>query len=228
MSEEVSRPKRSPRGRPPEVLTERQQAIMDCIAESIKRRGYAPSMREIADSVNLVSASSVKHHLLTLERMGCLRRDPLLPRAIELVDTNADVPPNLRHLEEENQAKPRFVPLVGRIATGTPILAEHLVEGLYPLPREIVGDGEIFMLKVRGDSMIEAGINDGDYVVVRHQVTAENGQIVAALVEDEATVKVWQSASGKVQLLPRNPAYEPIPGRHAQILGRVVALIRSL
>jgi len=214
--------------RPGQSLTKRQQAILDCIAQSLDQRGYAPSMREIATQVKLVSPSSVKHHLITLERMGLLRRDPLLPRAMELVDPNADVPQRLRGREETDQAKPRYVPLVGRIAAGTPILAEQMVDGLYPFPRELVGDGEVFALQVRGDSMIEAGIFDGDMVVVRHQVTAENGQIVAALVDEEATVKVWQAKDGQIELLPRNPAYQPIKGSQAQIVGRVVAVVRSL
>jgi len=214
--------------RPGLNLTERQQAILECINQSIEQRGYAPSMREIAAQVKLVSPSSVKHHLITLERLGLLRRDPLLPRAMELVNPDADVPQTLRGREEADQAKPRYVPLVGRIAAGTPILAEQMVDGLYPFPRELVGNGEVFALQVHGDSMVEAGILDGDMVVVRHQVTAENGQVVAALVEDEATVKVWQAEGGQIKLLPRNDAYRPIEGSQAQILGRVVAVVRSL
>ena len=212
--------------RPP--LTARQQAVMDYIKQSIEQRGYAPAMREIAAKVKLSSASSVKHHLDKLEHLGYLRRDPLLPRAMEIVNLDADVPQRLRRLSEEEQAKPRLVPLVGRIAAGTPILAEQMVDGLYPFPREVVGSGEVFALKVHGDSMIEAGILDGDLVVVRHQVSAENGQIVAALVDGEATVKVWMKKNNQIQLLPRNPAYQPIPGAKAQILGRVVAVVRSL
>ncbi|MDR1798729.1 MAG: transcriptional repressor LexA, partial [Bifidobacteriaceae bacterium] len=158
-------------GRRSRGLTPRQRAILDCIIESLDSRGYPPSMREIAAAVNLKSPSSVKHQLIALETKGYVRRDPRLPRAIEIVDPNADIPQRLRLLEGGGP-KPRYVPLVGRIAAGIPILAEQMVDGLYPFPREIVGDGEVFMLKVQGDSMINAAIADGDLVVVRSQPSA--------------------------------------------------------
>ncbi|MDR1824973.1 MAG: transcriptional repressor LexA [Bifidobacteriaceae bacterium] len=208
-------------------LTPRQRAVLDCIMESLDRRGYPPSMREIAAVVNLKSPSSVKHQLLALESKGYLRRDPHMPRAMEVMDPDADVPQRLRFLQATGP-RPRYVPLVGRIAAGVPILAEQMVDGLYPLPREIVGDGEVFMLKVQGDSMIGAAIADGDMVVVRAQPSAENGEIVAALLDDEATIKTLSVKDGRVWLVPQNPAYQPIEGHKATILGKVVSVVRSL
>jgi repressor LexA len=184
-------------------------------------------MREIGAVVQLTSPSSVKHQLEVIEAKGYLRRDRRIPRAMEVVDPNADMPQLLRP-QGDSQPKPRYVPLVGQIAAGSPILAEQNVEGLYPLPRELVGDGEIFMLRVRGDSMIEAAIADGDLVVVRRQPTAENGQIVAAQIGDEATVKTLDTSSNRVWLKPANPAYEPIEGHKARVLGRVTCVIRAL
>jgi repressor LexA len=184
-------------------------------------------MREIGDAVNLSSPSSVKHQLEVLEAKGYLRRDPRVPRAIEVVNPEADVPQRLR-AQEENEPAPRYVPLVGRIAAGTPILAEQMVDGLYPFPRELVGDGEVFMLRVQGDSMTGAAIEDGDLVVVRRQPTAENGQIVAAQLEDEATVKTLTFSDGRAWLTPENPSYQPIEAHKAHILGRVVAVVRAL
>ncbi|MDR2567044.1 MAG: transcriptional repressor LexA [Bifidobacteriaceae bacterium] len=221
MNQDKKYPKTTQRG-----LSPRQRAILDVIKESLERRGYAPSMREIGDAVNLTSPSSVKHQLEVIEAKGYLRRDRRLPRAMEVIDPNADMPQLLRPGAEE--PKPRYVPLVGRIAAGHPILAEQNVEALYPLPRELVGDGEVFMLTVHGDSMIDAAIANGDKVVVRRQPTAENGEIVVALIGDEATVKTLDTSTNRVWLRAANPAYEPIEGHKARILGRVTCVLRSL
>ena len=209
-------------------LTKRQKAILTSISQSMAKRGYAPSMREIAAKVKLLSPSTVKYHLARLEQMGYLRRDPMLPRAIQLVHPPTGIDHPKGHPTNESPNPTRLVPLVGRIAAGTPILAEQMVDGLYPFPSELVGSGELFALTVHGDSMTEAGIFDNDMVVVRQQLTAENGQIVAALVGEEATCKVWQAKGNKVKLMPCNPAYPPIDGEGAQILGRVVTVVRSL
>ena len=213
-------------------LTPRQRAILNVIRESVEARGYPPSVREIGEGVGLTSSSSVAHQLTTLERMGFLRRDPNRPRALMVSDTPMDdAPPALAavpsagiHAESDTTA----VPLVGRIAAGGPILAEQEVEQVYPLPRDLVGDGELFMLKVVGDSMIDAAICDGDWVVVRQQATAENGDIVAALLDDEATVKTLKRRDGHVWLMPHNPAYAPILGDNATIMGKVVTVLRRL
>ncbi|MDR2379494.1 MAG: transcriptional repressor LexA [Bifidobacteriaceae bacterium] len=222
MDQNKKYPKMTKRG-----LTPRQRQILNVVKESLERRGYAPSMREIGSAVNLTSPSSVKHQLEVIEAKGYLRRDRRIPRAMEVIDENADMPQLLRP-EGEAGPKPRYVPLIGRIAAGSPILAEQQVEGLYPLPRELVGDGEVFMLEVHGDSMIDAAIADGDLVVVRRQPTAENGQIVAAQIGDEATVKTLDTSGNRVWLRPANPAYQPIEGHKARVLGRVTCVIRRL
>ena len=224
-------------------LTPRQKRVLETIRTSVETRGYPPTMREIGEAVGLASPSSVKHQLTTLERKGYLRRDPNRPRAMEVVDpaaTDADeaepagdasAAPTLTPapgLDEEQLATPSYVPVVGRIAAGGPILAEQLVEDVFPLPRQLVGDGELFLLKVQGDSMIDAAICDGDWVVVRRQPVAENGEVVAAMIDGEATVKTFKQDHGHLWLLPQNPAYAPIPGDEAQILGRVVAVLRAL
>lgn len=210
------------------TLTERQRLVLDTIRRSVDERGYPPTMREIGTIVGLQSPSSVKHQLTALERKGYLRRDPKRPRAIEIVGTEVRGP-QLGNPEDASDAPaPTFVPVVGRIAAGGPILAEQAVEDVFPLPRQLVGDGELFLLKVRGDSMIEAAICDGDWVVVRRQPVAENGEIVAALLDDEATVKTFQRRDGHVWLMPANEAYSPIDGDAAQVLGRVVSVLRSL
>ena len=220
-------------------LTPRQRRVLETIRDSVERRGYPPTMREIGEAVGLASPSSVKHQLTTLERKGYLRRDPNRPRAIEVVDpdsleTTTVVAPPVASPDaaplttDEQMPVPSYVPLVGRIAAGGPILAEQLVEDVFPLPRQIVGDGELFLLKVAGDSMIDAAICDGDWVVVRRQPVAENGEVVAAMIDGEATVKTFRQSGGHVTLLPQNPAYSPIPGDEAQVLGRVVAVLRSL
>jgi repressor LexA len=230
-------------------LTPRQRRVLDTIRTSVETRGYPPTMREIGEAVGLASPSSVKHQLTTLERKGYLRRDPNRPRAIEVVDPadrsqgaaaqDAPTPAGglprvaplvaqLHGADDELVSAPSYVPVVGRIAAGGPILAEQLVEDVFPLPRQLVGDGELFLLKVQGDSMVDAAICDGDWVVVRRQPVAENGEVVAAMLDGEATVKTFKRERGHLWLLPQNPAYAPIPGDEAQVLGRVVAVLRSL
>ena len=224
-------------------LTNRQRRVLDVIRDSVDHRGYPPSLREIGDAVGLTSPSSVAHQLKTLERKGYLRRDPHRPRAIEVVhpgsegsgyrrrDAEAGPTPTEVHDETgigDARPQPSYVPMVGRIAAGGPILAEEAVEDVFPLPRQIVGDGELFLLKVVGDSMIDAAICDGDWVVVRRQPTAVNGEIVAAMLDNEATVKTYRHRDGKTWLIPHNPSYEPIDGDHAVILGKVTAVLRRV
>ncbi|WP_216645408.1 transcriptional repressor LexA [Isoptericola halotolerans] len=225
----------------PDRLTARQHRVLETIRASVEQRGYPPTMREIGEAVGLASPSSVKHQLTTLERKGYLRRDPHRPRAMEVVDPVAldpgrsAVPAPLApsavpepEIGEGGSPAPSYVPLVGRIAAGGPILAEQVVEDVFPLPRQVVGDGELFLLKVAGDSMIDAAICDGDWVVVRRQNVAEQGEIVAAMLDGEATVKSFKQSGGHTWLMPQNSAYDPIAGDEAQILGRVVAVLRSL
>ncbi|ACQ80683.1 SOS-response transcriptional repressor, LexA [Beutenbergia cavernae DSM 12333] len=207
-------------------LSARQRRVLETIRASVEERGYPPSMREIGEAVGLNSPSSVMHQLTVLERKGYLRRDPRRPRAMEIVS------PDDQAREERPYdvptTPPSYVPLVGRIAAGGPILAEQVVEDVFPLPRQLVGDGDLFLLKVVGDSMIEAAICDGDWVVVRQQPVAENGEIVAAMIDGEATVKTLKQSADEVWLLPANASYAPIPGNDAQILGRVVSVLRSV
>ncbi|WP_127130828.1 transcriptional repressor LexA [Georgenia sp. SYP-B2076] len=213
-------------------LTERQSLILETIRAAVAAHGYPPSMREIGDAVGLTSPSSVKHQLGVLERKGYVRRDPNRPRAIEIMDdpraASVTGPRGAFDAEGLRAGSPAYVPMVGRIAAGGPILAEQSVEDVFPLPRELVGDGELFMLKVVGESMIDAAICNGDWVVVRRQPVAENGEIVAAMIDGEATVKTFQRRGGHVWLMPQNPAFSPIPGDDAQVLGRVVTVLRSL
>jgi repressor LexA len=215
-----------------EPLSERQVAILEMIRSTTEERGYPPSVREIGESVGLTSPSSVAHQLKNLQKAGYLRIDPNRPRALVLSATN-DVN-NLQQGEFQSSANtPEIpgvtnVPVLGRIAAGGPILAEQSVEQTFPLPKDLVGDGELFSLKVVGDSMVDAAICDGDWVVVRRQPTCENGDIVAALLDDEATVKTFKRRDGHVWLMPHNPAYAPIPGDNAQILGKVVTVLRRL
>ncbi|SDX76261.1 repressor LexA [Modestobacter sp. DSM 44400] len=228
------------RGEAGDGLTQRQRRVLDVIRDSIERRGYPPSVREIGEAVGLSSASSVAHQLSVLQRKGWLRRDPNRPRALD-VRLPGEVPggasPSAQALadagggsgtDEAHAPVPTYVPLVGRIAAGGPVLAEQAVEDVFPLPRELVGEGTLFMLKVTGDSMVEAAICDGDWVVVRQQPTAENGEIVAAMIDGEATVKTYKRRDGHVWLMPHNPAYEPIPGDDATVLGRVVTVLRRV
>lgn len=209
-------------------LTPRQRRVLEVIRDWVERLGYPPSVREIGEAVGLTSTSSVAHQLRALERKGYLRRDPNRPRAVGVrpaeLPADVEAPPS----EEPARPRPTYVPVVGRIAAGGPLLAEEAVEDVFPLPREIVGEGSLFLLRVVGDSMVEAAITDGDWVVVRQQPTADNGDIVAALIDGEATVKTFKRRDGHVWLLPHNPAYEPIPGDEATVLGRVVAVLRRL
>lgn len=202
-------------------LSTRQRRILSMIRDWVEEYGYPPTVREIGDAVGLVSPSSVAYQLKELERKGFLRRDPSRPRAVDVRGPSD---------EDDGMARPTpaYVPLLGRIAAGVPILAEEQVEDVLPLPRELVGQGTLFSLHVKGDSMIEAAICDGDFVVVRQQPTAENGDIVAAMIDGEATVKVYRVRNGHVQLVPRNTAYQPIPGDQATILGKVVAVMRRV
>ena len=208
------------------ALSEKQQAVLEVIQSSVARRGYPPSMREIGDAVGLASLSSVTHQLKQLELAGYIRRDPKRPRALEVV---VEVPASTA---EGAALKPlgdaAMVPMVGRIAAGVPITAEQQVEEVFPLPRQLVGKGELFMLRVVGESMIDAAICDGDWVVVRAQQTADNGEIVAAMLDGEATVKVFRQRDGHTWLLPRNSAFEPILGDEATVLGKVVAVLRAV
>lgn len=208
-------------------LTPRQRAILEMIRATVDERGYPPSVREIGEGVGLTSTSSVSHQLQTLVRLGFLRRDPNRPRALVVADSIEPSVTPLRAVAQLDDASVE-VPLVGRIAAGGPILAEQQVESVMALPRDLVGSGELFMLKVVGDSMVDAAICDGDWVVVRQQATAENGDIVAALLDDEATVKTFKRRDGHVWLMPHNPAYAPILGDHASIMGKVVTVLRKL
>ncbi|WP_213816544.1 transcriptional repressor LexA [Glaciihabitans sp. dw_435] len=226
MDENSPAPAERPGTRRRTSLSEKQLAILDAIQRSVNSRGYPPSMREIGDAVGLSSLSSVTHQLNQLELSGYLRRDPNRPRAIEILI-------DLQQTDDSAESSVPFgdavmVPLVGRIAAGIPITAEQQVEEVFPLPRTLVGKGELFMLKVVGESMIDAAICDGDWVVVRQQKTAENGDIVAAMLDDEATVKVFRQRDGHTWLLPRNSNFEPILGDYAVVLGKVVAVLRSV
>jgi repressor LexA len=206
-------------------LTDRQRRILEFIRDWVERHGYPPSVREIAEAVGLVSPSSVAYQLKELEKKGYLRRDPNRPRAVDVR------PPGELADEEAIRAQrptPAYVPMVGRIAAGGPILAEQSVEDVFPLPRELVGEGTLFLLHVKGDSMIDAAICDGDWVAVRQQPTANSGEIVAAMIDGEATVKTYRRRDGRIWLMPQNPAFEPIPGEQATILGRVVAVLRRV
>src|SRR6478735_8266719 len=211
--------------KPGRVLTMRQHKILQVIRDSVERRGYPPSVREIGDAAGLKSPSSVAHQLKVLEKRGLLRRDPNRPRAVDIRPLEDAVPDT----EATNPLpRPSYVPVVGRIAAGGPILAEQAIEDVFPLPKEIVGEGTLFLLKVVGDSMIEAAITDGDWVVVRQQPVAENGDIVAAMIDGEATVKTFKRQDGHVWLMPHNAAYQPIPGDDAVVLGRVVPVLRKV
>jgi len=227
---------------PDHVLTWRQRKVLQVIRDSVQKRGYPPSMREIGEAVGLTSTSSVSYQLSTLQRKGYLHRDVGRPRTVEV---RLPGHPAIRPEGKEGAAgageaelatdgldiasqEAAYVPLVGRIAAGGPILAEQQVEDIFPLPRQLVGEGTLFMLKVAGDSMINAAIADGDWVVIRQQEDAENGEIVAAMIDGEATVKTLKQSDGHVWLIPHNPAFTPILGDDATILGKVVAVLRRV
>ena len=225
-------------------LTSRQRRIVETIRHAIAEYGYPPSMREIGDAAGLASLSSVTHQLGQLERFGYIRRDPGRPRALEVLlaedgtaltaETASPVAPvsELPQIPswhtDAAEGDAVSIPWVGRIAAGGPILAEQQVEEVMTIPRRLTGEGELFMLRVSGDSMVDAAICDGDWVVVRRQETADNGDIVAALLDDESTVKTFRQRDGHTWLLPQNTAYEPIMGDHATIMGRVVTVLRAL
>lgn len=225
---------------PPDAtgLTPRQQRILTALRDAIEQRGYPPSIREIGDLVGLASSSSVAHQLRVLESKGFIKRDPNRPRALEVfLPELMAARRSISNVEEAGHDVTGFgdanpmatnVPLVGRIAAGGPILAEERVEEIFPLPKTLVGDGTLFLLEVAGESMIDAAICDGDYVVIRQQPDANNGDIVAAMLDGEATVKTFQRKDGKVWLLPHNDAYDPIDGTHATILGKVTAVLRKV
>ena len=202
----------------PSGLSARQVKILTAIQEGIQNNGYPPSVREIGEAAGLSSSASVQYQLKALEEAGFIRRDGSLGRAIEVVEGDSNVIAD----------RSRQIPLVGRIAAGGPILAEQHIEETFPLPESIVGSGELFMLKVVGDSMIEAAICDGDYVVIRSQKTCEKGEIVAAMIDGEATVKTFSRKDGHIWLLPANPDYQPINGDDCEILGKVTAVLRSI
>ena len=212
------------------VLTPRQRTILDVIRASVSSRGYPPSIREIGDAVGLTSTSSVAHQLRTLERKGYIRRDPNRPRAVDV--RGSDDIAKLTVLTDvagsDALPEPTYVQVLGRIAAGGPILAEEAVEDVFPLPRELVGEGALFLLKVVGESMVDAAICDGDWVVVRQQNVADNGDIVAAMIDGEATVKTFKRTGGQVWLMPHNPAFDPITGNDAAVLGKVVTVIRKI
>jgi repressor LexA len=208
-------------------LTPRQRKVLQVIRDSVETRGYPPTIREIGEAVGLTSTSSVSYQLQALQKKGLLRKDPSRPRAVDV-----RMPDEVGAVDEtasgDATPAPAYVPVVGRIAAGGPILAEQEVQDVFPLPRELVGTGTLFLLKVVGDSMIDAAIADGDWVVVRQQPTADNGEIVAAMIDGEATVKTYKKRDGHVWLLPANENYAPIPGDAAVILGRVVTVLRKI
>lgn len=204
-------------------LSPRQQHILTVIREWVEQHGYAPTVREIGAAVGLGSPSSVTYHLKALEHRGHLRRRAHGPRAVDARPSSGFATPT----DSGPRAGVR-IPLLGNIAAGAPILAEEHVEEILTLPSELVGRSTLFALQVRGDSMIEAGIADGSVIIVRQQAVADNGDIVAAMIDDEATVKVYRTHAGRVELVPRNPLYPIIAGDQAVILGKVVCVLGRL
>jgi repressor LexA len=223
---------------PDHMLTWRQRKVLQVIRESVQKRGYPPTMREIGDAVGLASTAGVSYQLSTLGRKGYLHRDAGRARTVEIrLPGHPAVRPEPGRKAEKADEIPgidipsqeaAYVPLIGRIAAGGPILAEQHVEDVFPLPRQLVGEGTLFLLKMAGDSMINAAIADGDWVAVRQQQGAQDGDIVAAMLDGEATVKTFKQSGGHIWLIPHNPAYAPIPGDEASILGRVVAVLRRV
>lgn len=200
-------------------LTERQQQILDFIRQCIRNNGYPPSVREIGEAVGLRSSSTVHAYLVQLEELGVIRKDPTKPRAIIPVDN--DEP-------DQHLSNALSLPLVGKVAAGSPILAEQNIEAYLSVPSELVGYGTHFLLQVKGDSMIEAGILDGDYLIVRQQNQASNGDIVVAMMEDEATVKRIYFHKDHIELRPENSSMEPLRVSNTQILGKVAGLMRKM
>ena len=205
-------------------LTTRQLKILEVIKSAVDSMGYPPSMREIGAAAGLASPASVKYQLEILEQKGIIRRDPTRGRALEIL-----LPDEEGALGQSAPTdKTRFIPLVGQIAAGGPITAEQDIEEIFPLPQSLVGSGDLFMLKVVGDSMINAAICDGDFVVIRSQKDCEKGEIVAAMIDGEATVKTFSRKDGHIWLLPANDDFAPIDGDNCQILGKVTAVLRSI
>ncbi len=201
-------------------LGAREKQVLEYIARELEVRGYPPSVREIGEAVGLRSSSTVHGYLSSLERKGYIRRDPAKPRAIEVLLGPDQLPPPTREIMN--------VPVVGRVTAGQPILAVENVDDYFPLPRSLAGEAESFMLRVSGESMVGAGILDGDYVIVRRQQAAANGEIVVAMIDDEATVKRLFRENGRIRLEPDNPAYEPIISDTVTILGKVIGLVRKI
>ena len=199
-------------------ISAKQQEILEYIKDEILHKGYPPAVREICQAVNLKSTSSVHSHLETLEKNGYIRRDPTKPRAIEIMDDTC----NLNRREMVN------VPILGNVAAGEPLFAEENIEDYFPIPAEMVPNSEVFMLHVRGESMINVGILDGDNVLVQQQSTAKDGEMVVALVEDSATVKTFYKEDGYIRLQPENDTMEPIIVPDCQILGKVFGIFRFL
>lgn len=204
-------------------LSERQRRILEVIQDGVTSRGYPPTLREIGRAVGLAASSSVAYHLRELEEKGLLRRDRGRPRALSV-----RLPLDDDGIPQQRGAATVQVPLLGTIAAGGPILAEQSLEETLTLSRDLVGHGTLFSLRVRGDSMVDAAICDGDVVVIRQQPTAHSGEIVAAMIDGEATVKVYRVSRGHVELVPCNPAYDPIPGDDVVVLGKVVAVVRRV
>lgn len=203
-------------------VSERQEEILRFIKEEVRLKGYPPSVREIGQAVGLASSSTVHGHLERLEKKGLIRRDPTKPRAIEILDNDED------ELSEFSSSIAR-VPVIGKVTAGAPILASENIEDYFPLPTHLVGDHNVFMLNIIGDSMIDAGIRDGDYVIVRQQPTAQNGDIVVAMTEDEeATVKRFYKEMDHIRLQPENEALQPILLERVTILGKVIGLFRDI
>ena len=199
-------------------ISAKQQEILEYIKETILKKGYPPAVREICEAVNLKSTYSVHSHLETLEENGYIRRDPTKPRAIEILDDHF----NLTRREVAN------IPLIGSVAAGQPILAQENIENYFPVPVDLIPNQETFILKVKGESMINAGILDGDHIIVAQQETADNGDIVVALLDDSATVKRFYREDSQIRLQPENDAMDPIYATDVQILGKVVGLLRFM
>ena len=208
-------------------ITKRQQQIYDYIRAYQLEKGYPPSVREIAAAVGLSSPSTVHAHLNALEELGLIKRDAAKPRAIEVFNEDGSAV-KLAEVKEDPNRNTVSLPLVGRVAAGMPVLAEQNIEDTFTVPTEIATDQSSFILEVHGDSMINAGIYNGDYIIVREQQSAMNGEIVVALIDNEATVKTFYKEQGRVRLQPENDAMEPIYAENPQILGKVVALMRRL